>query len=196
MKWVNKVIQKFFFPKVFNWIKRKSFKSNNVENNEIFIRRISSSVDKWLEEGAKFSELADNCLGRKKGNCSVYQLDNILNEAKILLTLFTTPRRLSFSTTASIRIPRNEIEIIGLSLVQTKGTTDVEEIDQLHWEIEGTEEQFERLAELISQGGKKCEDRFRVLEKNRVKEGMKLFVNLPGLPETVLEKCRRALQFN
>lgn len=176
------------------WSKNLFLESCDLENSEVFIRQYSFSVKRWIGDNADYKDLAEKHLESKKGNCSVYQIDSILNEAKILLVFYTTYGRSETKKHYGIRIPKNEIEKLGLNLVQTNGTTDVEDVDKLHWEIVGPEHAFEQLAELISRGIKNCEDRFRVLEKDQVRDGLKNLANLPGVPEPVREKCLKALK--
>lgn len=164
------------------------------ELNEIFLRQYSPSPGQWMGEDPNYKELALRYLGSKEGNCSVFQIDSILNESKILLAIYTKYGRSSCSKTYGIRIPKKEIKELGLSIKHTpsSGTTEVEEVDKLHWEIEGTEDKFERLAQRISNGIKICEDRFRVLESNQVKEGLRILANLAGVTEPVRQKCLKA----
>lgn len=195
-KLIQGIVEYLHNKGIIDWFKNRAQKSTEFQGEVIFVRQQSASTDRWISDNADFEELAEKFLGSNIGTCSVYKLDSVLNEAKILLALFATRPRFSLDKTHSIRIPKNEIEELGLQLIQTNGETDLEDVNKLHWDIVGTKDKFERLAELISQRSKSCEDRFRILEQKQVREGLKNFITLPDASDSLRKKCLKATKSN
>lgn len=137
----------------------------------VLIRVMSNRNDhnKWLKPEQSITELMKNPFGYAGEPISVYQVEVGRQETRAIAAHYLTLNRSSYDTVWALRIERQDLAHIGMTIQETPGNTGVADIDAQHRDLIGDQRQFELLTAHLYTSICHGEDRLRVVGAMQLK---------------------------
>lgn len=160
----------------------------------LFLRIQTGSGKAWFED--PFEKLASGKLDADTDGCSVYNVLNDLEEVQVASAHFATLNRSKVERIYGIKVAMNLIESAELRVDNTPGTTGFSFIDQKHYDITGSKDQFCKLAKLIVERLKGGENLIRYFEESQISDVLSEFLRVkhPEMESRYKDKLMKCLK--
>lgn len=139
----------------------------------LLLRVHPSSPKAWSEDTP--ARLASQKLARQRGGCSVYKVNSYQEEVQVTAGHYPKLDKTSVEKIWGLRIPVELITVRGMTFENTPGEVGFRFVDERHFDIKGSNEQFEALAEDISKHFASGEDLIRSFEPGPLRSAMSEF---------------------
>ena len=164
----------------------------------VLIRVMSNRNDhtKWLGPEQPVADLMKNPFGYAGEPISVYSVVVGSQETRAIAAHYLTLNRSSYDTVWALRIERQDLDHIGMTIQETPGNTGVSDIDVQHRDLIGGQREFELLTEHLYGRIRHGEDRLRVVGPIQLKHQIQDFLNAESgiLSEEARTRCLRLPQ--
>ena len=171
------------------------FSEKNNKKNFIFSRSIDqTSIKKFIDE-VDLKTLAIKYFDANEGECSVYKVNNEIDEAKVLSAHLTTFKRNHIKRTFSARISKKIIDNVELEIFKSDGCTGITFADDRHHDIKGNEENFFLLLAKMKEAVLSGEEIYRPIEPPTIANLINDFLsfNESEITQWARANCQKAL---
>lgn len=141
----------------------------------LFLRAQVVSAKYWLVDNS--SQLAKQKLSADAGECSVYKVSSYEEELWIAAEHYPTLDRKYVDKIFGLRLEKDFLDSFKFDLVATIGGTGFLPLDQKHFDIKGSLDQFINMAEGISKKIQAGSDIFRTFESLVLANKMREFID-------------------